>query len=405
MTAAVTILSLFTALCFLYQLLYLILPLFKQPKIPESPPRTRFAVLIAARNEEAVLPELLSSIAAQDYPGNLYQTFVLADHCTDGTAAVAEQSGAVVYTRSDPNGVGKGYALSALLQHMKEDGYLSLFDAFLIFDADNLLSEDYLSQMNDLALLGYDAFCGFRASKNPEDNWLSGGYALWYLHDSVHLNASRMALGRQCMVSGTGFGFSASLLETMQLWPFHTLTEDLEFNHFCAVRGVRVGYTPRAVLYDEQPVSFAVSWWQRTRWLQGAIQVSNLYRKRLLGSILHGSWAAFECWTLGLDGAVLSALTAALCLIRSFLTKPPLTVTLSAAVFTWLSLFLTGAMTLLLAGKRSGLSGRTVLRTLLTFPFFMLTYLPIAVYAVFAKRQWKPILHSRAMNLQQMRSR
>ena len=128
-----------TGICYLYQVVYLIIPFFVKPRPHQSARLHRYAILIAARNEEAVLPHLLDSIAAQDYPAELLTTFVVADNCTDRTAQVAQDRGARVFVRNNRTQVGKGYALHFLLDKLQQTEGLDRFDAFLVFDADNLL--------------------------------------------------------------------------------------------------------------------------------------------------------------------------------------------------------------------------------------------------------------------------
>ena len=297
------ILAALVFICYLYQIVYLFVPMLKKNRPHGKAIMNRYAVLIAARNEENVLPYLLESIAAQDYPGELVDVYVVADNCTDGTAYTARKHGATVFERFNTKQIGKGYALNFLLGQMKNTGVLDNYDAFLVFDADNLLRPDYISQMNRTCSDGYEAFCGYRNSKNFADNWISSGYALWFIHDSVHLNQSRMLLGTTCAVSGTGFGFRRSLLEKCGGWHFFTLTEDIEFDTWCATHGVRIGFCREAMLYDEQPTSFRQSWRQRTRWVQGGIQVSIKYAAQLLRGILRGGragYASFETATLSL---------------------------------------------------------------------------------------------------------
>ena len=103
-----------TTVCYFYQIVYLILPLLKKQRPLESKERRRYAILIAARNEEAVLPHLLESIRRQDYPAELISPFVVADNCTDRTAEIAEQGGARVFRRFSKTQIGKGYALNIL---------------------------------------------------------------------------------------------------------------------------------------------------------------------------------------------------------------------------------------------------------------------------------------------------
>ena len=102
---------LFTALYF-YQAIYVVVALFKKPQKPAPAGKNHhFAVLIAARNESAVIGQLISSIKKQKYPQDKIDIFVVADNCTDDTAKVAERAGAHVYERYNKKYVGKGLSL------------------------------------------------------------------------------------------------------------------------------------------------------------------------------------------------------------------------------------------------------------------------------------------------------
>lgn len=401
-------LAVLTSICYFYQIVYLILPLIKSKRPLQTRERRRYAILIAARNEEAVLPHLLESIRAQDYPAELITTFVVADNCTDRTAEVARVGGAKVFCRSSKTEIGKGYALNFLLQQIDGNDGLDCYDAFLIFDADNLLMPDYVSQINKVCCNGYDAFCGYRNSKNFGANWISQGYALWYLHDSCHLNQSRMLLGTTCAVNGTGFGFTRQLLERMGGWNFFTLTEDIEFSTWCATRGVRIGYCPDAMVFDEQPENFIQSWRQRTRWTQGGIQVSFRYALDLLKGLFKGSrtaYASFETATLSLWGYGMGVICCGMTLLVTFLAERWLGLgkaILLALAGTYSSMFLIGALTLLTEWKRIRAATGKKIQSLFTFPLFMMTFVPIALIAPFRKFQWQPIAHTVAISAQQL---
>lgn len=398
------VLMVLTSVCYLYQIVYLILPLIKKQRPHRSEKRHRYAILIAARNEEAVLPHLLDSIRAQDYPAELITTYVVADNCIDRTVEVARAGGARVYARYNRKEVGKGYALNFLLEQIEKNDGLDSYDAFLIFDADNLLLPDYVTQINKICSDGYEAFCGYRNSKNFGTNWISQGYGLWYLHDSCHLNQSRMLLGTTCAVNGTGFGFTRRLLERMGGWNFFTLTEDIEFNTWCATRGVRIGYCRDAVVFDEQPEKFSQSWRQRTRWTQGGLQVSVRYAKDLLRGLFKGGWtsyASFETATLSLWGYGMGVICGGMTMLVTFLAEQWLGLgraILLALAGTYSSLFAIGALTLITEWKRIRAATGQKIRSLFAFPLFMMTFVPIALTAVFRKFQWQPIAHTVAIS-------
>lgn len=398
------LLALLIAASYFYQMVYLFLPLVLKEKPQPSGRALRYCVLIAARNEEAVLPHLLSSIRNQDYPPELLQVYVAADNCTDRTALFAERNGARVYQRFNRQQVGKGYALNWLLDRIREEpGGLDRFDAFLIFDADNLLAPDFIHRINALPARGYEAFCGYRNSKNFGDNWLSSAHALQFLHESAHLNRSRMAIGSCCMVNGTGFGFTRQLLEKLGGWNFFTLSEDTEFSVRCMTQGIRIGYCHDAVFYDEQPTRFSQSWRQRTRWSQGTVQVSLRYAGQLFRGVFRGGatgYACFETLTLSLWGYGMAGFSGLLSLAVTFweLRWMGLAQALASSVAgTYLSLLLIGLMTLLSERNRIPGTGKQKLRGLLTFPVYMLSFVPIIITSLFRKFHWPPITHTAAI--------
>jgi len=398
------LLALGVTVSYLYQLVYLFLPLVRKPK-PHRPGKLhRFCVLIAARNEEAVLPHLLDSLRGQDYPAELLQVYVVADNCTDSTAALACRGGARVYSRFDRQHVGKGFALCYLLERIGEEpGGLERFDAFLVFDADNLLAPDFITQINRTCSDGYEAFCSYRNSKNFGDNWLSSAHGLQFLHESTHLNRSRMLIGSCCTVSGTGFGFTRQLLEKLGGWNFFTLSEDTEFSVQCMTRGIRIGYCHEAVFYDEQPTAFSLSWRQRTRWSQGTVQVSLRYAGQLFRGLFRGGrtgYACFEMLTLSLWGYGMAGFSGLLSLVVTFWELRWMGVAqalASSVAGTYLSLLLIGAMTLASEWNRIPCTTGQKWKTLFAFPVYMLSFVPIIVSSLFRKFHWPPIEHTAAI--------
>ena len=396
-----------------YQWLYLIIPRIrawfskKAVNCCVSGEKPRIAVCIAARNEESVLPHLLDSIHAQICPADIY---VIADNCTDDTASAARLHGATVYERQNRREIGKGYALSALWKHMQQDGVYDAYDAFLILDADNLLRSDYIAEMAAKLSEGYRIVTGFRNTKNFSDNWITSGYGLWFLHESVHLNHSRAILGTSAAVSGTGFCVRREVLEERGGWQYHTLTEDIEFWTDTVIRGEKIGYCPNAVLYDEQPDSFADSIRQRVRWVKGGVQVSVRYGTRLLGQIFtHGKtwrqrYAALECATLSLWGYGTSAAVSLFGIITGILYNPfpqtmPLWAIAGAALGYILSTMLIAALTVCESYGLIRASKRDLFRAVLTYPFFVATFVIPVILAFFQKPSWKPIPHRRAIGI------
>lgn len=385
--------------CYTYQLLYVPVPFLAKKNPPHSiAPKHRFAVLICARNEEKVIADLIASLRAQTYNQALLSVFVVADNCTDKTAAIARLAGATVYERQNRQQVGKGFALDHLLKCIGRD--YPAFDGYFVFDADNILEPDYIEQMNQTFSDGYEIVTSYRNSKNYGDNWISAGYALWFLRESRYLNHARSLLKTSCAVSGTGFLFSRKVLNGMGGWPFHLLTEDIEFSVHHIIEGKKIGFCENAVLYDEQPTRFSQSWRQRMRWAKGYLQVFRAYGAKLALGAARGSFSCVDMTMSIMPAIILTSIS-----ILSNLTigiyavangGDPLIAAQSVLQFLgnmYLTLFALGAITTASEWKRIHTPAWKKLVYTLTFPLFMFTYIPISFAAMFTKVEWRPIEH------------
>lgn len=136
------------SLLYLYQMVFVFLRLLGRRKQLEAKTFHKYAVVVSARNEAAVIGGLLDSIASQNYPSNLIDVYVVADNCTDDTAQVARAHRAIVYERFNRFQVGKGYALNYLFGQIETTVGLESYDGYLVFDADNVLDENYIREMN-----------------------------------------------------------------------------------------------------------------------------------------------------------------------------------------------------------------------------------------------------------------
>ena len=263
----------------LYQIL---ISLCSLVKIKDKPLKVnknhRFMAIIPAHNEEAVVGNLIESLKNQNYDKDLYDIYVIADNCTDNTAKVAKEAGAIVYKRFDETKKTKGYALDWFLKQKIEEN--APYDAFFIFDADNIVHPDFIKNMNKKLCQGEDVVQGYRDIKNPTDSWITAGYALfyWSMHRFYHL--ARYNLGLSPLLNGTGFMVKFDVVKP-QWWDTVTLTEDIEFSLKRIIKGKRLGWATDAICYDEQPVGFKQSWSQRSRWTVGHIQCIKEYTKQL----------------------------------------------------------------------------------------------------------------------------
>ena len=142
---------LFTIFYF-YQIVYTIVALFSKSKAFVAEKNHKYGVIIAARNERAVIANLIASIRQQDYPEELVDIFVIADNCTDDTAEVAREAGATVFVRNNTELVGKGYALDYAFHRLHTEYADRGYEGYFIFDADNLLERDYIKGIRKIMI-------------------------------------------------------------------------------------------------------------------------------------------------------------------------------------------------------------------------------------------------------------
>lgn len=396
-------------ICYTYQLYYVFVVLTRRAPVREAKRNHRFAVLIAARNESAVIADLIGSIKMQNYPAELIDIFIIADNCTDNTAQVARDAGANVYERFNQEEVGKGYALDFGLKAIWADHGQGTYEAYFVFDADNVLDENYFREMNATFDSGAQASTSYRNSKNFGSNWISAGYGVWFLREAKFLNQARLTLNTSCAVSGTGFFIASDILEKAGGWNWHLLTEDIEFSVSSVIDGVRISYTPTAVLYDEQPVMFKDSWNQRFRWAKGFYQVFFHYAKGLVhGIATNPKGYRFACYDmlvtiapgmlLTIISVVFNAAIVVLALSGAMTVGVAIASSLSSIFFClfnfFMFMFVFGVLTTFLEWDSIRTTAKKKVLYMFTFPFFQFTYIPIALVALVKKATWKPIKHT-----------
>ncbi len=396
------IISLVFTLCYLYQGIYVIIGLLKSKQVSPARKNHSYGIVISARNEAGVIGNLIQSIKGQTYPAELIDIYVVADNCTDNTAEVARQFGANVYERFNNQLVGKGYALDWLFRQIKDNHCEKKYDAYIIFDADNVIAPTFVEEMNKVYDQGYRIITSYRNSKNYGNNWISAGYSLWFLREAKFLNNPRMRIGSSCAVSGTGFLVDADIFEKNGGWVHHLLTEDIEFTTDCIVNGEKIGYCEKAVLYDEQPEKFYQSYIQRLRWSKGFYQVFGKYGLKLIKGIFKGNFSCYDmlmtlmpAMLLTLFSSILNAIAVPVCILtRSIYTFSLLKTLVQTFLSFYGIFFVLGAITTITERKQIHCSLWKKVLYMFTFPIFMLTYVPISVIALFKRVKWEPIKHS-----------
>ena len=363
--------------------------------LPDQPDTTRIAAVIAARNEAAVVPNLIKSLLRQDYPRALFDVYVVPNNCTDSTEAAARAAGARLLHCPEPVS-RKGDALRQAFAQLSATGK---YDAYCVFDADNLVDPGFFHQVNDAYKAGCDAAQGYRDSKNPFDSWISGGTSVFYWFMSRIFNESRARLGLNCHLNGTGFMVTDALMRRMD-WDTRTLTEDLEFTGLCALNDARIGWMPGARVYDEQPILLKDSAVQRRRWTAGALQCMRRYSLRLLKK---GTPCSLDIGLLFLGNLMnyVGLLSVILSVARFWplLTDHPSGLIAFGVAYV-AALWIVCSVAALLVVRGEGRLCREALPTILLFPLFLFSWMPINLYACLTPPpRWRMIGHTRSLSL------
>ena len=374
-------------------------------KFKKSKKKNFFAIIVAARNESQVIGNLVESLKELDYPKDRYGIFIVPNNCTDNTSKVALDSGATVL-ECNVKTKTKGDVLKFAFNKLKDNKEI---DAYVIFDADNLVHKDFLKHMNDCLNSGYKVAEGYRDSKNPKDNWISGSYTIFYLFQNIFFNRSRMSFDASASINGTGFMVKKELIDEMG-FPTQTLTEDIEFTALCALRDERIAFVENAVTYDEQPVEFKASWKQRKRWSVGCLQCLKLYWKDLLGHFFKtGSQPSFDMF-MNFVAPVVQVIClvefVALIFFRIFnirLYDIFSSLFSSGAVFMILT-YVSGVVVSIFILKYNKRKAKNLLSAIALFAVFILTWIPINVVCLFTKdMKWEEIKHNRGIASNEMK--
>ncbi len=198
--------------------LYLIFSFAKKKKIYRNykPSKNRnFAIIIPAHNESAVVGKLIDSIKNQKYDG-LIDIYLVADNCTDQrqTYNIGIDKNINVLQRFHKTLRGGNFAIQYGLRHIRDNNLLKKYDCFCSFDADNVLDENWVYEVNKLFDFNdkVEVVTTYRNSKNFGDNWISSANSIQFIKESNIINKGRATLGYSAYVNGTGFSFTRNIL-------------------------------------------------------------------------------------------------------------------------------------------------------------------------------------------------
>jgi len=378
----------------------------RKPDYPEAPVDKRIAVLIPACNEESVIENIIHSVQQSNYPTELYDIYTMINNCKDRTPELAKAAGSHVILCPDTirnKGQAMRYTFDQLL-----NGPVS-YDAFCIFDTDNIIAPDFLLQVNHALHAGVRAAQGYRASIEPFDNSISGCTSLFYSLVNHWMNESHSRLGMSCNMNGTGIMMTADLLRETGYDP-HSLTEDVEYTVNCAIHGAKIAWLPKAITFDEQTDNMRQSFSQRRRWTAGSVQCFKRYAKQLLKAHTVQSmdmlFYCFAPYLMPFTSVVIPLLyivVGLLCpdspasVVQIVKTISPLNLLLMGLAYLvvmYILIFLGGYVLARQVYVLEKPKKKKVLVTLLRFPFFMLAWFFINITALVPPTKHYQIHHS-----------
>ncbi len=377
----------------------------KEEPAENMKPEKNFAVIIAAHNEEPVIAHIIDSLKMQNYPENMYDIFVIADNCTDNTAEIAESRGALVYRRFNTEERGKGYALEWMFSkiYAMEDKY----DVVSVFDADNVVSPNFLMEMNKQLCNGHKVVQGYIDSKNPFDSWITCSYSISFWLANRIFQLPRYYLGLSCGLCGTGFCIDIGVLKKIG-WGATCLTEDLEFTMKLALNDIKVAWAHNAVVYDEKPLTLMQSWHQRKRWMQGHADCASRYLKPLFAkSFKESNLTSFDCAIYlfqPIRFIFIGLITAMMWIQTVFPESPFFNIKYVFPTDVWyifIVLQFFYGPTVIMAEKKFNIK---VLLGFIIYPFYCLTWVPITIQGFLSKnnRDWHHTAHTRKISINEL---
>lgn len=345
-----------------------------------------FSILIPARNESNVIEDLLISIKNQSEKINFENVYIIIENKSDKTIKIAKKYNANIIIREKLNLKRKGYALMEAIEKITEE---KIYDAYFIFDADNILDKDYIKEMKKTYLEGYSIGIGKRKIKNKTNSIAISSQLIFTLINDLS-NKNRNKYNVNANASGTGFYISGKIINKLKTYPFHSLTEDYEISLYAVINNLTTKYNEKAIYYDEQPTDYKTYFNQRTRWVKGYFETRKIYTKDLIKKLKldNKNYKSVYTSLIGVYDLILILIGL---LIKCY--KYPLEIIL--AVYTALIIF-----TILLLYKENININKTLyLKVLLINPLLLLTYIPCLIKSIFKKDiEWTVIQHKEKLD-------
>lgn len=382
LTVLMTLLNLFTV----YLGIIFLFTFRRRTSYPAAAPKTRFAVIIPARNEAHVIGNLIAALRAQRYPADKIDVYVAVNNTTDDTESVSLAAGAQVI-RCEGRITNKGQVLHQAFERLLPMDY----DAYAVFDADNIPDRDFMQRMNDALAAGERVCKGRLKAGNYAESWVSGGYGLYHALMEWTFSRPHSAAGFSSNLVGTAFVVHREVMEQLGGWNTVSICEDTEFAAQATRLGHRVAFVYDALSYDEQVPDFFVSLRQRHRWCYGMVQCSRRMTRSMFSCDCpkRGMARDFGMTFILAHTAPIAGL---LGFVAMFFQPPQMLPYLAAGAV--LAVIAMQLLALFLC-RYGGYPIRKMRSTILLFPLFLLSWGPLQTLALFVPvKNWSEIRHN-----------
>lgn len=365
-----------------------------------------FCFLVPARYEAKVIEGLLISIKKQTVKVNMKDVYVIVESANDPTVNICKKYNATVVIRKHLELQRKGYALDEAVKFILNNN--KHYDAYFIFDADNVLDKNYLKNMIPVFDKGYDLASGYRNCKNGNESVIAACSALTFSLVNTVFNDKKNKETKNITFSGTGFYIRGELIEKWKGYPFHSLTEDYELSSYATLNNLTTYYNTKSVFYDEQPLRFKDTINQRVRWIRGYFDVRRMYTKKMFESLdkndsNNGSKmdesvgivpfifivVGLVFWFLSLVFFITYNL-----LMSNRVWKLHLLELAIFMIIIYLTMSVMTFVILMIEGKKLDLTLKSRVKAMVINPIFMISYVPCAIRALTSKEvKWTRVDH------------
>lgn len=376
---------------------YLVMPrCYLKPKKYNN--KKRYCILIPARYESKVINNLLLSITKQTTKINPKDIYIIVESIKDKTVDIAKQYNMNIILRENLSLKRKGHALNdAVTYILKKQIH---YDAYFIFDADNILDKDFIKNMEKSINEGYDIGIGYRNTKNS-NTLVSASSALTFSMINTMLNERKNKYHNNLTISGTGYYIKGSIIEEWNSFPFHSLTEDYELTLYAILHNLTTTYNKKAIFYDEQPDNFNVSLKQRTRWVKGYFEARKKYINKISKSEIKNdpNFASKVNAFLGVTPYIYIIIGLLIILVNILITKGITTFLCYLTIFLLLIYILLALFTIIMLKKEKNslnISKSMKIKVIFYNPIFMFSYIICLLRSIFIKDiKWDKIDHNK----------